>query len=162
VVQPADSPVGDHEARPPALGVDTSSNFMGLTQGWKKRALYTTIGLTPLVAALFAKMPICPTAALFHIPCPGCGLTRATFAALQGDFGDAFHFHPLVFIVTPIYLGVLGSLAWGYVRGGPGGIVSKRWNQVVTGLALFLFFALFGVWLARFFGAFGGPVPLVV
>lgn len=121
-----------------------------------------TLGLTPLVGALFVKMPICPTASLFRVPCPGCGLTRATFAALAGNFAEALHFHPLVFIVTPIYLGVLGSLAWGYVRGGPGALPNKRWSQVVTGLALFLFFSLFGVWVARFFGAFGGPVPLVI
>lgn len=136
------------------------ATLLGFQPGWPKRAFYMGLGLTPLVGALFLEMPVCPTAALFHVPCPGCGLTRATFAALAGDFGAAYHFHPLVFIVTPIYLGVLGSLAVGYVRGGANA-PSKRWSQLVTILALFLFFSLFGVWVARFFGVFGGPVPLV-
>jgi hypothetical protein len=148
------------QAEQPIQPRPAEKNPLGFQPGWPKRALFMTLALTPLVGALFLQMPICPTAAIFHVPCPGCGLTRATFAALRGDIALAFEFHPLVFIVTPIYLGVLGSLALGYVRGGanaPG----KRFSQIVTLLALFLFFSLFGVWLARFFGAFGGPVPLV-
>ncbi|MBR2460441.1 MAG: DUF2752 domain-containing protein [Clostridia bacterium] len=31
------------------------------------------------------------------IPCPGCGLTRATLSALRGDIATAFAYHPLFF-----------------------------------------------------------------
>lgn len=32
-------------------------------------------------------------------PCPGCGLTRATFALLRFDFVEAFNYNPLIFII---------------------------------------------------------------
>lgn len=35
-------------------------------------------------------------------PCPGCGLTRATFALLVFDFKGAFFFNPMVFLVWPL------------------------------------------------------------
>lgn len=37
----------------------------------------------------------CMFEAVLGIPCPGCGLTRATLAFLQLDFAKAFQFHPL-------------------------------------------------------------------
>ncbi|MHB8962636.1 MAG: DUF2752 domain-containing protein [Saccharofermentanales bacterium] len=38
------------------------------------------------------------------IPCPGCGMTRATFALLRLDFAAAFTFHPLVYIIVPFII----------------------------------------------------------
>ena len=38
------------------------------------------------------------------IPCPGCGMTRATFALLRLDFAAAFMFHPLVYIIIPFII----------------------------------------------------------
>lgn len=32
---------------------------------------------------------------LFHIPCMGCGMTRAYLCLLQGDVGGAFGYHPM-------------------------------------------------------------------
>ncbi len=142
--------------------VEPTATWLGMYPGWPKRAFFMTLALAPFVGALFSKLAVCPTAAMFHIPCPGCGLTCATLAALHGHFSEAFHLHPLVFFATPIYLGVIGSLAWGYVRGGRHTPPSKRWGKIVTGLAIALFVSLFTVWVARFFGAFGGPVPLTV
>lgn len=37
----------------------------------------------------------CPVRNLLGFPCPACGLTRATAAALRGDFALAFSCHPL-------------------------------------------------------------------
>jgi Protein of unknown function (DUF2752) len=136
-----------------------SEGLLGMQPGWPKRLLYVALGISPLVGALFLNVPLCPTAAVLGIPCPGCGLTRATLAAVQGHFAQALHFHPLVFFVTPIYLGVLTSLGWGYVRGGAR-LPSRRAGTLMTTLAIVLFVSLTGVWLARFFGAFGGPVAV--
>lgn len=47
---------------------------------------------------------------LYHIPCPSCGSTRAVMALLQGNFGEAFSWNPLGFIllvgliVLPLWL----------------------------------------------------------
>lgn len=43
---------------------------------------------------------------LFHritgLACPGCGMTRATCAALHGRFGEALRFNPLGVILAPV------------------------------------------------------------
>ncbi|HVJ45339.1 MAG TPA: DUF2752 domain-containing protein [Luteolibacter sp.] len=58
---------------------------------------------------------------LFHrvtgLHCPGCGMTRATYAALHGNFGLAFRMNPVGVILLPIALGVLGIQIIGWVRG---------------------------------------------
>lgn len=41
------------------------------------------------------------------LPCPACGLTRATFALFRLDFHAAFLYHPMVFLVLPIIVFVL-------------------------------------------------------
>ena len=41
---------------------------------------------------------------LFGIACPGCGMTRATLAALSLNFGKAYYYHPL-FWCLPLLLG---------------------------------------------------------
>ena len=38
------------------------------------------------------------------LDCPGCGMTRAVLAMLDGDFYQAFRFNMLVFVLAPIYL----------------------------------------------------------
>ena len=38
---------------------------------------------------------ICPFFRLFHIPCPGCGMTRAYISLLRFDFQGAFQNHAL-------------------------------------------------------------------
>lgn len=139
--------------------VGASASLFELRPGWKKRLLHVVLAAVPLVGAILVEAPLCPTAAMFGFPCPGCGLTRATLAALQGHFAEAFHLHPLFFFVTPLYLGVIASLGYSYVRG-IGRTTSKRWSVIVSTLALIAFALLLGVWAARFFGAFGGPVPV--
>ncbi len=51
-----------------------------------------------IVAALVALLTLaggCPIKALFGVPCPGCGLTRAWWEAMHFRFGEAFSYHPL-------------------------------------------------------------------
>lgn len=77
----------------------------------EKKIPWLKIGL-PLVylagSFFFRKIGItCIWLWLFHIPCPGCGMTRAVLAALQLDFAGAFAYHPLVWtmpILAVLYL----------------------------------------------------------
>jgi hypothetical protein len=98
----------------------------------------------------------CPVRLMTGFPCPSCGLTRATRLALRGDFGAATAMHPLWFVVLPALaaLGVAECVAFFRIR---------RWGSVLEGrfarrVGAVILALLLGVWVARFFGAFGGPV----
>ena len=55
------------------------------------RSLLIRFGIVLLIVLFYR----CPVNLLFGVDCPGCGLTRAFFAALQFDFRAAFAYHPL-------------------------------------------------------------------
>jgi hypothetical protein len=121
-----------------------------------------------LVAGGFAFVawgpPTCPTALFFGIPCPGCGLTRATLALFRGELSAAIHFHPLVFVLTPVAAYAAATALVDYVRGGAAG-PGARWLEWFSVRARYtaacaLLAALLGVWGARFAGYLGGPVPV--
>lgn len=127
---------------------------------WQRAGVvFALCGLALLAVAFEA--PLCPTASLLGVPCPGCGLTRATLALLHGNLLGALRFHPLAPLLAPLYFGLIAAAALGYVAGPERRLfrlrLSARW---VTPAAWALFVLVFGVWLARFFGAFGGPVPV--
>jgi hypothetical protein len=42
----------------------------------------------------------CPILAATGVPCPGCGLTRASLEFIRGDFSDSFHTHAF----APVFL----------------------------------------------------------
>lgn len=126
------------------------------------RRASVVFGLSALaLLAIFLEAPLCPTAALLGVPCPGCGLTRATLALLRGDLSGALHLHPLVPVLAPLYFGLIGAAALGYVAGPERPLPRLRFGgRWVTPAAWGLLVLVLGVWLARFFGAFGGPVPV--
>ncbi|HLV22271.1 MAG TPA: DUF2752 domain-containing protein [Polyangiaceae bacterium] len=104
-------------------------------------------------------LPICPAAAVFGIPCPGCGLTRATLALARGHFGEALHLHPLVPLLAPLYLGLLVYGCRSFLAQAPraaDAVLDRRLTWLAGGSLVLLLL----VWIARFFGYFGGPVPV--
>ncbi|HXK20996.1 MAG TPA: DUF2752 domain-containing protein, partial [Polyangiaceae bacterium] len=114
-------------------------------------------------AALRFDFPLCPVASSFGIPCPGCGLTRATLALLHGNVRAALHYHPLVWLLSPLFVGFVGSAAVDLLRdpAAPRRAPRVRWDgRIVTALAAIVLVLTVGVWLARFRGYFGGPVPV--
>ena len=40
---------------------------------------------------------LCPMVIMTGFPCPGCGLTRAMFMVLRGDFAGAWKMHPFIY-----------------------------------------------------------------
>ena len=108
------------------------------------------------------RVPVCPMAGVLGVPCPGCGLTRATLALLHGDLRSALHLHPLVLLIAPIFMWAVASAAFGYVRGPRPGRNPRPWlaSRLATALAFGLLVLTLGVWGARFFGYFGGPAPV--
>ncbi len=115
------------------------------------------------VLAVHSDFPLCPLASSFGIPCPGCGLTRATLALFHGDVQGALRLHPLVWLLAPLFVGFVGVATFDLVRG-PGhrprksriNWGSRRMNIAATALLVLTL----AVWLARFAGYFGGPVQV--
>ena len=106
----------------------------------------------------------CPFAALMSLPCPGCGLSRAARQLLAGDLQAALALHPLSPLVVPL---VAAGVLWGLSgTSGSSMLHSAARARVVREIAdissVILVALLIGVWIARFFGAFGGPVPVEV
>jgi hypothetical protein len=116
-----------------------------------------------LALILLSQLPFCPLAGVLGIPCPGCGLTRATLAALHGDLRGALRLHPLVFVLTPLFVWTVSVAAVSYVRGPRVRHDPKLWlsPRTTTWLASALLLATLGVWGIRFFGYLGGPAPVV-
>ena len=83
----------------------------------------------------------CPIRALLHVPCPGCGMTRALEAALHLQFAQAWRAHPLY----PLLLGYGVWLLVSYWRRGFRRFPWRWWAGSLT-----LFLAL--VWLLRLAG----------
>lgn len=73
----------------------------------RKKKIVTVILLHLAVLAgfcIFALVYSCPFKLLFHIPCPGCGISRAYASLLSLDIQKAFSYHPLFFTVAPAIL----------------------------------------------------------
>jgi hypothetical protein len=112
--------------------------------------------------AVWTEFPLCPMASTLGVPCPGCGLTRATLALLRGDFSSSWHLHPLAWLLTPLFVGFMAGAAFDLVRD-PGQPRRARipWNhRAVSAVATAILIVTLGVWFARFAGFFGGPAPV--
>jgi hypothetical protein len=135
-----------------------------VTATWPRTRTGRALVLSGLLVAvgtlLVLRVPTCPTALFLGVPCPGCGLTRATLALFSGNVAEALRLHPLVPLLLPVFVIAVGHAAFEYVRGPLGrsqrSLFSGRW---VTPVALTLGALMLGVWGLRFAGYLGGPVP---
>jgi hypothetical protein len=103
----------------------------------------------------------CPVATMLHVPCPGCGTTRAAFALLALDPATALHFNP----VAPLVLAALAGLAWravwlAYTEGSARRIDEEKLGRFFLRAFLIATVAEIVVWALRFAGLFGGPCPV--
>jgi hypothetical protein len=124
------------------------------------RAARLALAAGVIAAAIALEIPLCPFAIVTRHPCPGCGLTRATLALAGGHFHEALRFHPFVMIVSPIIILAFSYNAFTYVTKGRWAATEAAQGRWITGISIVLGVAMIAVWVARFFGAFGGPVPV--
>ena len=137
--------------------------------GNEEEAARTRRRVALLVAAIWIVTPIpvvlgltsCPVARYLHVPCPGCGMTRAFELLVHGDLAASFAMHPLALPTA------LAQAAFAIVtvvvtlrHGTPFVLWSTRAGRlaVYAGAAVFALDVL--LWLARFAGALHGPVPV--
>lgn len=95
----------------------------------QKRAFWLAIVTGLLAVAAFSLyrngpsgmswFPGCLFRKFTGLNCPGCGMTRATHAAMHGDLARAFRFNPLGMILLPIAMVGVGQEIAGWVRGRP-------------------------------------------
>ena len=86
-----------------------------LKKFWRnnKVTLLIILGVAAVYALLMAHgMKTCPSAIIFGVSCPGCGMTRAFASALRLDFAAAFYYNPMwpLVIVTFVAVAVLWIL----------------------------------------------------
>lgn len=107
--------------------------------------------------AYFVTWP-CPVRFILGVPCPACGITRAARLVVKGDFTEATHIHPLVWLVVPVVAAFAIVEVVGLARTGEWGASRKVKGSKVVMIATAAI--MFVVWVARFYGAFGGPAPI--
>ena len=110
--------------------------------------------------AVHVDFPLCPLASSCRVPCPGCGLTRATLALLHGDVAAALHFHPLVWLLTPLFAIFVGVALLEFLGLSPRASPIRWQGRGTNIVAVLVLLLTFGVWLLRFAGYFGGPAPV--
>ena len=66
----------------------------------KKKEILIMIGVVSIFVILMYVTGIgCPILKLTGIPCMGCGMTRAAVCLLHLDYAEAWHYHPLIFLM---------------------------------------------------------------
>lgn len=130
----------------PASGVGVSG----------QRLLNALAPVGVLVLLVASDLLLCPIKLVFGFPCPGCGLTRATFSVFHGDLGEALSHHPLVWLITPLVLYTLGRITLVSA-----GVISPRAFDPLDRMPQWFWWVsvalLIGVWVVRLAGGLGGP-----
>ena len=94
---------------------------------------------------------ICPTMIIFGIPCPACGMTRAGFLLLTGNFAESFRMHPF-FIPSIIFL--VGLVLFKFF-----------WTDKIKymqNLAIVLLVCFLGLYVFRMVSMFPNYPPMVI
>jgi hypothetical protein len=149
-------------ANAPATSEAITTGTTRATRAMRVRRAAIFVSVLALASYLLAAAQVpCGFAKMFHVPCPGCGSTRAMLALASGDLHGLVRYNPLAPFMTLLVVALAGQalasvLATGtFRRVGDGaiGLLVSRGVMVVGGLEVL-------VWLARFAGLLGGPVPV--
>ena len=107
----------------------------------KDRAIWASLAVLGLAFAAYMLretggagwMPGCMFRKVTGLDCPGCGMTRGTYALLHGRVGDAFRFNPVGMVLLPLAMIGLGIEVIGWVRGKrlPFNLNPGRWGATV-------------------------------
>ena len=103
----------------------------------------------------------CGFAQTTHLPCPGCGSTRSVQALLHGDVLGAIRMNPFGPVMA-VMLALLSIDAFVVVLrdGDTRRVGTTRSGRFLTRALVAIAVLEVLLWITRFFGAFGGPVPV--
>jgi hypothetical protein len=103
----------------------------------------------------------CTFATLLHRPCPGCGMTRAVRLLQAGDVGASLRMHPLALPVVAAGALIALSTIWATLGAGtPLYFYRQRLGRSALVFAIAVYASALVLWIARWFGFLGGPVPV--
>lgn len=115
----------------------------------RQRIAFVLVGVAGLAAffAFRAWMPQGPSTCLMYlvagVPCPGCGMTRASCLLARGEFLASLHMHPLA-----IAFAVQAAVAWawwGLVLAGRARVPSPWWGIIPLGADVLALAAVWGI-----------------
>jgi hypothetical protein len=89
----------------------------------------------------------CLVQSTVHVPCPGCGMTRACVALARGELAQAWSLHPFAYLLVPLSLLVA---CWPTRTRGAWLRAPSGLRATVSALAIC---ACLGLWLSRLLGA---------
>lgn len=98
------------------------------------------------------QMTVCPSKLLYHIPCPGCGITRATILVSRGHFLEGIRLNPNVILCMSYLLGYPALALYGLVRRRPALFLAyKRLDGALKSKSILLTFLAFElvVWICN-------------
>ncbi|MEP6755530.1 MAG: DUF2752 domain-containing protein [Chthonomonadales bacterium] len=87
-----------------------------------------TLGFTLVTAHFHANGPVCLSRTLFHMPCPGCGITRSLQSIWLGNLELSFQFHPLG---IPLFLVCAGAILY-WLLGSKVGFIRRMGEAFAT------------------------------
>jgi hypothetical protein len=103
----------------------------------------------------------CALATLFHVPCPGCGMTRAIALIAEGRLGPSLRMNALAVPVLAAGLAlVVATVARAYRVGTPFDVHTTRLGRAAIAWAMLAYGAAVVLWGLRWLGWFGGPVTV--
>ena len=127
--------------------------------GARRAALAALVWLAAALPAAL-RWQQCGFARMFHMPCPGCGMTRAVTLLLAGDWRGSLHMHPLALPVIAAGAAFALATVWTtYVYGWPMVHKSRLGRAALVALAV-AYAASILLWILRWLGYFGGPVSV--
>ena len=83
----------------------------------------------------------CPIKYIFHVYCPGCGVSRMLIALTKFQINKAFNYNQLAFILLPFLLLLLCDYIIGYLFDKPMRIINKipTWIYVLLAIIVISF-----------------------
>jgi Protein of unknown function (DUF2752) len=126
-----------------------------------RRAGAAIFAFAAVGGAFYLGIVRCPIAILTGVPCPACGSTRAIRALLHLDLAGVLRANP----VAPIAAVLLGLVAARAVvllalTGDARDVGEGRFGTALVRALTITVFVEIAVWLVRFTGLLGGPVPV--
>ena len=108
----------------------------------KKVIIYAVILLMIAIISYFAFKKLgfgipCPSYTLFHVYCPGCGLTRMVISLFELNFYQAFRYNALWFVMLPFVIVLLIDSVIAYLY--------KRETKIYKRIPIFVWWVLLAV-----------------